>query len=158
MDLSTLIENKNLTKYRLSKMSGIPKTTIIDICSGKSSIQKCAAGTVKKLADALDCTMEDIMELDDALNNSHKYDKITGTPLDKGYLECGLPEYLQTSIKNMEESWTKKDSGIIDVRWDIYWCELNSDINSAEVDGLISSEQAWYLREKYLRMQRGDSV
>ena len=81
-------------------------------------------------------------------------DKSTGLPLDKSYLECGLPEYLRTSIENMKRSWAVKDSGEVDAHWDLYWCELNADINSAEVDGLISSEQSWYLREKYLRMQR----
>ena len=154
MNLSTFIEQKNLTKYGLSKISGIPKTTIIDICSGKSSIQKCAALTVKKLADALDCTMEDIMEMDDAVQSKEQYDQTTGLPVDKEYLECALPEYLQHSINNMRNSWAIKDSGKTDLRWDLYWCELNADINSAEVDNLISSEQAWYLREKYLRMKR----
>ena len=83
MNLSTFIEQKNLTKYGLSKISGIPKTTIIDICSGKSSIQKCAALTVNKLADALDCTMEDIMEMDDAVQSKEQYDQTTGLPVDK---------------------------------------------------------------------------
>lgn len=87
-----------------------------------------------------------------------RYDEITGLPLDKSYLECGLPEGLQASIEQMKKSWSIKDSGMVDIHWDIYWCELNADINSAEVDGLISSEQAWYLREKYLRMQRSDGM
>lgn len=154
MDLPTLIEQKNITKYRLSKISGVPKTTIIDICSGKSSIQNCAARTVEKLAVALDCTMEELMELNDTVKNEEQYDKVTGLPLDKGYLECGLPEYLQKSLENMKKSWSIKDSGKTDIHWDLCWCELNADINSAEVDNLISAEQAWYLREKYLRMQR----
>lgn len=38
--------------------------------------------------------------------------------------------------------------------WDWDWCNLQSNINSAEVNGEISSEQAWYLREKYLRIER----
>ena len=86
----------------------------------------------------------------------NRYDEVTGLPLDKGYLECGLPEFLQTSLKNMKKSWEIEDSGERDIHWDIYWCELNADINSAEVDNLISTEQAWYLRGKYLRMQRSE--
>ena len=38
--------------------------------------------------------------------------------------------------------------------WDCDYCNLQSDINSAEVNQIISPEQAWYLREKYLRMER----
>lgn len=83
-----------------------------------------------------------------------KFNAETGLPEDKGYLECGLPPYLQQSLENMKRSWEIEDSGKCDMHWDIYWCDLNADINSAEVDGVISSEQAWYLREKYLRMER----
>ena len=148
--MQTLLSRKNLTKYHLSQISGVPKTTVIDICSGKSSIEKCSAKTIKQLATALGCTMEDIMSLDAPT----AYDKETGLPKDKGYLECGLPAYLQTSLDNMKKSWAIEDSGKKDFHWDLYWCELNADINSSEVDNLISSEQAWYLREKYLRMER----
>lgn len=72
----------------------------------------------------------------------------------KEYLECGLPDFLWESINLMQASWAKKDNGEIDLRWDVWWCNLNSDINCLEVEGSISSEQAWYLREKYLRMER----
>ena len=64
MTLQMLLDNENITKYQLSKISGVPKTTIIDICSGKSSIQKCSAKTVQMIAKALNRSMEDIMELD----------------------------------------------------------------------------------------------
>ena len=42
--------------------------------------------------------------------------------------------------------------------WDCDWCELNSNINIFEVEGIISSEQAWYLREKYLGMKKEDNI
>lgn len=85
------------------------------------------------------------------------YDAETGLPVRKDYLERGLPAYLQSSIKHMAASWEIMDSGKEDYHWDLYWSELNADINSAEVEQEISSEQAWYLREKYLRMERGIS-
>ena len=84
------------------------------------------------------------------------YDKETGLPKSKKYLECGLPPYLQSSLENMIASWEIVDRGEIDLHWDICWCELNADINCAETGQEISAEQAWYLREKYLRMKRGD--
>lgn len=150
MDLQSLLKEKKISKYQLSKISGIPNTTILDICSGKSSIEKCNAKTVFQLSKALGCTMEDIMMLD----RPGEYDEDTGLPNDKSYFERGLPPYLQTSLDNMKKSWKIIDSGKDDLHWDIYWCDLNADINSAEVDQIISSEQAWYLREKYLRMER----
>lgn len=84
------------------------------------------------------------------------YDKETGLPKSKKYLERGLPPYLQSSLENMIASWEIIDSGKKDYHWDMCWSELNADINSAEVEQEISAEQAWYLREKYLRMKRGD--
>lgn len=63
MNIQTLLEQKGITKYRLSKISGVPKTTILDICSGKTSIENCNAKTVYLLAQALNCSMEELMLL-----------------------------------------------------------------------------------------------
>jgi len=63
-----------------------------------------------------------------------------------------MPTYLEKSLAAMKASWMIEDSGETDFHWDCHWCELNADINSAEVDELISHRQASYLRRKYLRM------
>lgn len=147
MDLQMVLDQRNISKYYLSKISGVPKTTIMDICAGRSDIERCSAKTVQQLAKALGCTMEDIMEL------SAPYDD-SGLPKDNSYLECGLPQFLQDSIQAMMEAWHKLDSGEEYMRWDCDYCNLQSDINSAEINQLISPEQAWFLREKYLRMER----
>ena len=151
MNLQTLLTQKNMTMYRLSKISGVPKTTVIDICSGKSSIEGCNAKTVYQLSKALGCQMETLMKIDNA-----KYESDTGLPKDTAYLEKGLPAYLQISLDNMKKSWEIEDSGGRDLHWDLYWCELNADINSAENDKAISEEQAEYLRRVYLRMKNDD--
>lgn len=88
------------------------------------------------------------MKIDNA-----NYDKSTGKPKDNSYLEKGLPEYLSQSLAAMIEAWKIEDSGKKDLHFDIHWCDLNADINSAENGQEISSEQAWYLRKKYLRME-----
>ena len=67
------------------------------------------------------------------------------------YFECGLPEWLLESIQNYENG---KDSSI----WDCLYCELQSDINVAEVEQIITSEQAWFLREKYLGLRKEDNI
>jgi len=68
------------------------------------------------------------------------------------------PEYLQESLDRMKKAWHLLDSGVQYLRWDCDYCELQSNINCAEIDGLINEEQAWYLREKYLRMERGEII
>ena len=75
-------------------------------------------------------------------------------PADRSYLECGLPDFLRESIAQMQAAWDRLDRGEKDLRWDCDYCNLQTDINNAEVNQVISSEQAWYLREKYLRMER----
>lgn len=153
MDFQTYLDTMGISKYRLSKLSGVPKTTVMDICSGKSSLQNCSAKTILLLAKALHCSMEDIMAFD---TQEQGYDEETGLPNNQEYLERGLPPYLQASVKQMCASWAIEDSGQTDDHWDIAWCDLNADINAAESGQEISSEQAWYLREKYLRMKRED--
>ena len=82
------------------------------------------------------------------------YDRDTGLPDEDEYLECGLPVFLQESIAAMQSAWDKLDRGEEYLLWDCDFCNLQTDINNAEVNQLISPEQAWYLREKYLRIER----
>jgi len=61
MNINKLLEQQNITKYRLSKKSGIPHTTINDICNNRVDIKKCSAETLYKLAKALDVSMESLV-------------------------------------------------------------------------------------------------
>lgn len=153
MDLQTRLNELSMTKYSLSKISGIPKTTVLDLCAGRSSIERCSAKTVQQLAKALCCSMEDVM----SFAAPAAFDE-RGLPTDKSYLECGLPLYLQESLEQAKEAWAKLDRGEEYYRWDCDFCNLQADINSAEVNGEISEEAAWYLREKYLNMERPGEI
>lgn len=78
---------------------------------------------------------------------------------DKEYLEKDLPEFLVHSIEQMKKTWKQyEETGKLPIHWDLDFGELNSGINVAEVEDMISSEQAWYLREKYLKMSREDNT
>jgi len=61
MNIYQLLRKKNLSKYKLSKISGVPFTIVSEITTGKSKLKNCSAGTVYKLAKALDVTMEDLL-------------------------------------------------------------------------------------------------
>ena len=148
MGLQDLLEQRKISKYHLSKMSGVPKTTIMDICAGRSDIERCTAKTVQQLARALGLTMEEIMAL------SMQYDSATGLPNDMAYFECDLPQFLSDSIEAMKKAWEKLDRGEEYYEWDCDFCDLQSSINAAEVEQVISPDQAWYLREKYLGLER----
>lgn len=60
--IQELLQKQNLTKYRLAKSSGIPYTTVNDICAGRAQLEKCSAETVYKLSKALGVSMESLLE------------------------------------------------------------------------------------------------
>ena len=63
----------------------------------------------------------------------------------KEYYEINLPGYLQHDLDAMKEGkWP----------YDCLWGELYGSINCALIDGDITEDHAWYLREKYLDMER----
>lgn len=59
--------------------------------------------------------------------------------------EKNLPQYLKNDIENVE-----KYSFATSSMYDCYLDELYGSINSCQWDGVISIEQAEYLRKKYL--------
>ena len=61
MRINDLLEQKNISKYRLSKISGVPFTTVSEITIGKSKIKNCTGETLYRLANALDVTIEDLL-------------------------------------------------------------------------------------------------
>ena len=62
MIINELLQKENMSIYRLSKESGVAMTTITDICSGKAELDKCAAGTLYKIAKALGVTVDYLLE------------------------------------------------------------------------------------------------
>ena len=150
MSLKEMIEQQHLTRYKVAKMCNIPQSTMRDLCSGKTDIKKASVETLYKLAKAFSISMEELL-----LKLS--IDEKTAKRLDQSYLEYDLPIFLQDSIHQMNESWEKIDAGKEDSIWDCNWCDLQSSINICEVEQLITSEQANFLRKKYLRMEMANN-
>ena len=61
MNINAILAQKGISKYRLAKMSGVPQTTVIDICSGKAKIENCSGETIYKLAKTLGVSMESLV-------------------------------------------------------------------------------------------------
>lgn len=61
MTIKEIINKKGISVYKLSKESALPYATVNDICSGKAKLEKCSAGTIYKIAQALDVSMESII-------------------------------------------------------------------------------------------------
>lgn len=60
--INDILKQRKITKYRLSKDSGVPYTTINDICNGKAQLEKCSAETIYKIARILEVPMETLIE------------------------------------------------------------------------------------------------
>lgn len=140
--MAEVMQDKGITRYRLSKESGVPWATLSDIYNGKTKLEKCEAGTVRKLASALDMTVEEVLDLETGIITTN----IIGKPLNPEYLEMDLPPYVQKSIDDLKQGIEGKSTIPIDLLLD----DLYGSINSAFWDNEISKEQAEYLRSKYL--------
>ena len=131
MTFSELLEKKEFTIYKLSKESGVAKTTLFDISSGKSNILDCTARNLLKISNALNISIEGLIKLEPSIYNPA--------------FERNIPEFLLESIENIKKAKRRKSSLL-----DCYLDEANSSINVCEVENIISKEQADYLRKKYL--------
>lgn len=141
MTINEMIKEKGMSRYSLSKKSGIPWATLSDICSGKTSLARCSTQTIQKLAGTLDMTIEEVLALTaESLEVCPK-----GLFQDRSYLEKNLSQHLQKAIDDYIQGEKDKVSYM-----DCLWGELYGSINADLWAGVISEEQAKYLRAKYL--------
>lgn len=61
MNIIDILAQKNMTKYRLSKVSGVSFTTVSEITTGKTKIKNCTGETLYRLAKALEINIEDLL-------------------------------------------------------------------------------------------------
>ena len=134
MIIDDLLALRHMTRYRLAVQAGIPHSTLNDICSGRTKLERCSAETVYKLAKSLDVSMEVLTE-----------HGILQTKRERAY-KYGLPEYLQHDLDAYKEG-LKNHSSLLDCLWG----ELYGSINLAAItEGVITPEHADYLRQKFL--------
>ncbi len=141
LTINQILQEKGLSRYSLSKSSGIPWATLADICSGKTHLERCNAGTLLKLSKALELTLEELLSLDAETKDIGS----NGKPTDKSYLETDLPGSLQKAIDDYIQG-EKEQVLHLDCLSD----EVYGSINSNFWAGRITEEQADYLRKKYL--------
>ena len=121
-----LLAFKKTTVYSLSLESGVPKTTLADIASGKADILECSGKTLLSISKSLSVLIEDLLLLE------------------REESKTLLPVFLVESIQEYRKA-IRTNSTLIDC----YIDQLNSSINVAEIERLISREQAERLRVRY---------
>ena len=140
MTLQQLLREKGMSRYQLSKASGIPWATLSDFFSGKTALTRCSAGTLGKLSAALGVPMEQLLTM--TVEQTRTPD---GKPKDRSYLERDLPRSLRKALDEYVQGEKDQVSYM-----DCLWGELYGSINSNQWCGAITQEQADYLRAKYL--------
>lgn len=140
MTIQQILREKNLSRYQLSKISGVPWSTLADICSGRTALTRCSAGTLLKLSTALNIPMEQLLTMTVEPPQSPG-----GKPEDRSYLEKDLPASLQKALREYLQGEKETVSYM-----DCLWGELYGAINSSQWSNAITQEQADYLRAKYL--------
>ena len=140
MTLLECIKEKGLSRYSLSKISGVPWDVLSELCYGELRFEQCSKELLSKLSEALGTSVEELVLLETG-NDMDEY----GRPRDKKYLETGLPESLQHSLDEFIQG--EKDQV---PHMDCLWGELYGSINACQWGGRITKEQADYLRAKYL--------
>lgn len=143
MTIQQLLRDMNISRYRLSKISGIPWSTLADIYSGKTRLDRCSVGTLSKLAKALGLSIEELLKLEP--ETLQEIGTVSGNINKRTYLEAGLPE----SVKKAIEQYLQGEKEQV-LYLDCLWGELYGAINSNLWAGLITEGQADYLRVKYL--------
>lgn len=77
-----------------------------------------------------------------------------GENMEKYCTNSTLPLFLRESISAFLVGKEKHESGIGYTEFDMDYCDLQTDINVCEVEQMITSEEAWELRERYLGLQK----
>ena len=126
MTFLDLLAEQKTTVYSLSIDSGVPKTTLTDIASGKADILECSGKTLLAISKSLRVSIEELLKLE------------------REEAKTLLPGFLMDSISEYRKA-IRKESTLVDC----YSDQLNSSINVAEVEHLISKEQADRLRARY---------
>ena len=63
--LKDIRKSKKITQSKLSEISGVNLRTLQDYEQGKKDINKVAGITLYKLSEALECKIEDLLELEE---------------------------------------------------------------------------------------------
>lgn len=140
MTLQEMVREKNMTRYQLSQRSGIPWATLSDIWTGKTRLERCSGGTLVKLSGTLGITVEELIALD--VETSMPPDD---SKAEKPYFEVNLPQDLEKALREYIQGEQGHSRYL-----DCLWGELYGSINANQWGGVISKEQADYLRAKYL--------
>lgn len=107
MTLKKILEEKNMSIYRLAKMTGISYTCLNELANGKRLISEVSSGNLRRIADALEMRMD--LLYDDLIGiDIVKFENFKSNVCHK-LKEMGAEEFLIDLISNetVEKYWNQ---------------------------------------------------
>lgn len=105
--LIDLLNDKRMSVYQCSKISGIPYTTLLEVVNGKTDINKCCAETVYRLAKALNIDMESLLQRNDIDEFETFKSNIKHLLKEKGDFLFLIETYLNDDIRKYWNNYQK---------------------------------------------------
>lgn len=100
MDINYLLFKNKMTKYQLVKLSGVPHSTIFDICSYKTLLRNCSAITVAKIAKVFNMTVDELLFTDMSTTLANDFESFKSTILHNLNAMKSDIEFLNDLYKN----------------------------------------------------------
>ena len=147
MTFEQLLLSKQVSVNKLSKLSDVPRTTILDMVRDRTDLRKASGLTLYKMAKALNVSIENLIELD----SSYVIDSSTGKPQNCAYFEYSENENLTKILRNLKNAiYTNNNLK------QCYWKDLLiEEITSLRRKDEIGIDSYEYFCKKYLS---GDSL
>ncbi|MBQ4069613.1 MAG: helix-turn-helix transcriptional regulator [Lachnospiraceae bacterium] len=155
MYLNDLLEEKKMSKYRLAKESGVPQTTVADICSEKANIEKCSAETIYKIAKVLNVSMESLIQEKietrkfetDRLSFEVYKSNVCHLVKDKGDVEFIIETLSKDEVRNLyNRKWYREAFYLLAMidylskENDVQLCEKYNDIRTQKLSEIVYPE------------------
>lgn len=105
--LIDLLNEKKLSVYQCSKLSGIPYTTLLELVNNKTNIEKCTAETVYRLAKTLGVDMEYLLQRNDIDEFETFKSNVKHLIKEKGDTLFLIETYLNDDIRKYWNSFQK---------------------------------------------------
>ena len=123
MTIQQILREKGLSRYQLSKRSGIPWATLADICSGKTALTRCSAGTLGKLSAALD--------MDSARAEARKLEDETAQ--DGFWNDLERSQKVQQRLKQLQNKIARQDKLVTEWQDLTALCEMGQEAEDEEL-------------------------
>lgn len=146
MNIYKVLETKKLNQYTLAKKSGLPLSTVKKIITGKNKIENCSGRTLRALANALDCTIEELLNMSfdtntpnvqDFPNKKDYYKKVIGDRKNVVIAKESAANYLHLSNQDLDRNVYVYSSNYLPEPFIVTKVDNFNNLDYSKVNGLL---------------------